>query len=79
MSSTFTRDQVSNAINVSANQIIAAADLAEEGTVDALNLLVNATLHMLDHNPDGDAGNLEQAVADSYSDASLSEVLSWIR
>lgn len=75
----YTADHVSAALNRAADDIIGAADLPDTGTVDALNLLVNATLTYL-RNPDAD---LATVVASNYSSGNddsptLEDVLEWI-
>ncbi|MCK0441252.1 hypothetical protein MUG78_17780 [Gordonia alkaliphila] len=76
----FTRDQISAALNISMDEIINAAGLGEEAAANAMILLLNATLHMLDHNPAGDTVELEQVVADIYEDGTtLTDVLGWLR
>jgi hypothetical protein len=75
----FTRDEVAHVLNLAADAIQDAADLADEGTIDALNLLVNAALYALDHGaPDTDAIDLSAAVEANYEEASLADVLRWI-
>lgn len=44
---THTTDEIRDALNRAANDVIAAADLDDTGCVDALNLLVNATVDYL--------------------------------
>lgn len=73
MGSTFTLDDVSTAINRASDDINDAADLPDSGVIDALNLLVNATLAYLT----GDASDLE-TVAEKNYEADLSSILGWI-
>lgn len=62
---TFTQDQVLSALNRACDAIIDAAGLSGSGTLDALNLLVNATTVLLD-NPD-DPAPLTTASETCYS------------
>ncbi|BBX30429.1 hypothetical protein [Mycolicibacterium alvei] len=66
--------QVHDVINEAADEVTAAAELGDTGTVDAMNLLANATLHRLFTKP---TATLEEVV-DACYDESLSCVLSWI-
>lgn len=66
--------QVQDVINEAADEIASAAELGDTGTVDAMNLLVNSTLHRLFTQP---TASLEEVV-DACYDESLSCVLSWI-
>lgn len=71
------RDDVSAALNRACDDIIAAADLPATGTVDALNLLVNATCEYLA----GAASSLADVAADYGAEDSgrtLETVLGWI-
>ncbi len=78
-SKSFTRDEVAHVLNLAADAIQDAADLADEGTIDALNLLVNAALYVLDHGaPDTDVIDLSAVVEANYEEASLADVLRWI-
>lgn len=61
---TYTRDQVSAALNQAVDDINDAVDLPEEGAVDAMNLVVNAALLYLD----GTAKDLSDAIEQSYQD-----------
>lgn len=70
----FTKEQVAAALNRAASEITDAAALPDEGTRDALNLLVNATLDYLS----GEAVDLEGVAAGNY-DLDLAEIVSWIR
>lgn len=69
----YTHDQIAAALNRAVEDIADAASLPDEGTIDALNLLVNAAVHYLEHPNDG----LAEVVEASY-DATLDEVLGWI-
>ena len=71
---TYTHEQVANALNAAADDILEAVDAGDEGLRDALNLMVNAVGHYL-ANPT--ERTLEHVVDDGY-DADLDEVLSWI-
>lgn len=69
----YAHDQIIAALNRAVEDIADAASLPEEGTIDALNLLVNTTTHYLEHPDDG----LAEVVEAGY-DATLDEVLGWI-
>ncbi|SIO86962.1 hypothetical protein [Nocardiopsis sp. JB363] len=69
----YTHHQISAALNRAVEDITDAARLPDVGTIDALNLLVNAATHYLEHPDDG----LAEAVEVDY-DATLDEVLGWI-
>ncbi|NKY96545.1 hypothetical protein [Nocardiopsis alborubida] len=69
----YAHDQITAALNRAVEDIADAASLPEEGTIDALNLLINAAAHYLEHPNDG----LAEAVEASY-DATFDEVLGWI-
>lgn len=78
-SSGFSYEQVRDAANRAANEIIAAADLDDTGCVDVINLMVNATMTFLtdpdeslvgvvdaNYGVDGDAAELlEELLADA--------------
>lgn len=68
----FTYEQVKAAANRAANNIESAAELPETGVIDAINLLVSATLTYL-RNP---AATLHD-VAAGYDNTSLDEILGW--
>lgn len=68
------RAEVTRALNRCADLINDAAELADSGTRDALNLLVNATIYVLFDNPDAE---LDEIVEDNYDD-SYDEVIGWI-
>lgn len=78
-------DQVSAALNRAADDIIAAAELPETGTIDALNLLVNAALSYLadpsvtlaDVARDNYITNQDGQPGWTGQDA-LAEIISWI-
>jgi hypothetical protein len=70
---TIARDAVSRALNSACDEIIAAGDLPDEGMRDALNLLVNAGMHYLDHPGD----SLSDVIAANYDD-SEGTPLEWI-
>lgn len=53
---------LTHALNRAADDIIDAADLPDTGTRDALNLLVNAAGHYLDH----PGASLEDVARDCY-------------
>lgn len=70
---TYTHSQVIAAINQACDDIVNATELPESGTIDALNLLVNAATAYLD----GSATNLGEVAAANY-DAPLDEILDWV-
>ena len=70
---TFTEQQVLDALNRAADDILDNVNAGDEGLRDAINLMVNATIAYL-HGP---AQNLHQAVAQSYDD-DYATVLGWI-
>lgn len=70
----YTHDQITAALNRASADIADAASLPDEGTIDALNLLVNAMTHYLEHPDDG----LAEVVVEADYDATLDEVLGWI-
>ena len=69
----FTEQQVGDALNNAADDILNAVDAGEQGLRDALNLIVNAAVAYLT----GRAQNLQQVVEQGY-DAGYEEVLGWI-
>lgn len=77
---TYTRQQVAAALNWAADAINEAAGLDDEGTIDALNLLVNAVGAKLD-DPDV---TLASVAVDAYSietedgTTALGTILAWI-
>jgi hypothetical protein len=73
-SQTFTERDVRDILNDTTDEIIEVAELPDTGTVDALNLLVNATLYRL---VNGSGATLAEVVDANYDD-SLSSVLEWI-
>lgn len=75
MSKSFTLDEIRWALNAACDDISDAAELPDEGVIDALNLLINATVHYLE-SPDG--RSLERAVEASYDRASLDDITDWI-
>jgi hypothetical protein len=60
----FTRDQVGEALNQAADEILDAVDADAEGLRDALNLVVNATASYLT----GEAETLREVVEQNYSE-----------
>jgi hypothetical protein len=70
----FTEQQVINALNRAADDILDAVEAGDEGARDALNLVVNSAAAYLR----GSAADLQDVVQQSY-DADYSTVLSWIR
>jgi hypothetical protein len=71
---TFTREEVSDAVNQAADDVLDAVDADDSGLRDGLNLVVNATLAYLT----GEADDLTDVVEQSY-EATYDEVLSWIK
>jgi hypothetical protein len=69
----FTEQQVADAVNHAADDILEAVEAGDEGLRDAMNLIVNATLGYLT----GAAQNLQDVVEQGY-DADYPTVLSWI-
>jgi hypothetical protein len=69
----FTREQVADALNQAADDILDAVDAGDEGLRDALNLMVNATVAYLV----GEERTLRDVVDSSY-EADLPTVLGWI-
>jgi hypothetical protein len=69
----FNAQQVTDAVNRAANDILDAVDAGDEGLRDAMNLIVNATVAYLT----GQAQNLEEVVQQGY-EADYPTVLSWI-
>ncbi|GAA1457601.1 hypothetical protein NE857_21515 [Nocardiopsis exhalans] len=70
----YTHDQIAVALNRASADISEAASLPDEGTIDALNLLVNAAIHYLEHPGDG----LAEVVEADYDATTLDKVLGWI-
>jgi hypothetical protein len=70
---TFTEQQVVDALNSAADDILDAVDAGDEGLRDGINLMVNATLAYLR----GDASDLDD-VADSSYGEDLDTILGWI-
>jgi len=69
----FTEQQVADALNEAADDILDAVEAGDEGLRDGLNLLVNATLAYLT----GQAQDLSEVVEQKYGD-DLDTVLRWI-
>ncbi len=69
----FTEQQVTDALNEAADDILDAVDAGDDGLRDAINLMVNATIAYLT----GQANDLREVVAHNYGD-SYDEVLGWI-
>lgn len=78
--SAFSRDELSSVLNRAADTIRDVADLPDEGTIDALNLLVNTVLYVLDeHDPGVQEIDLNEVVEAQYGEeTTLSDVLRWI-
>jgi hypothetical protein len=66
---------VSSVINTAVDEVVKLADLPDTGTVDALNLVVNITLHRLFSNPQA---TVQDVVTECYGDETLDEILDWI-
>jgi len=74
-----TEQDVRTTINAAADEVIAAAGNPETGVTDAINLLVNMTLHRLFDNADA---TLDEIVTANYSDTepiTVDDVLQWIQ
>jgi hypothetical protein len=69
----FTRQEVSDALNRAADDILDEVDAGDEGLRDGLNLMVNATVSYLV----GEANNLWDVVESNY-DAAFDTVMGWI-
>jgi hypothetical protein len=70
---TFTEQQVLDALNDAANDILDAVDAGDEGLRDGINLMVNATIGYLR----GEASDLHDVAKGSYSE-DLDTILGWI-
>jgi hypothetical protein len=70
---TFTEQQVLDALNDAANDILDAVDAGDEGLRDGINLMVNATIGYLR----GEASDLHDVAEGSYSE-DLDTILGWI-
>jgi hypothetical protein len=70
---TFTEQQVLDALNAAADDILDAVDAGDEGLRDGINLMVNATLAYLR----GEASDLHDVVEGSYGE-NLDTILGWI-
>jgi hypothetical protein len=69
----FSQEEVSDALNQAADDILDAVDAGDEGLRDGLNLMVNATLSYLA----GEADNLQDVVESNYGDE-YDTVLGWV-
>jgi hypothetical protein len=69
----FTAQQVLDALNDAANDILDAVDAGDEGLRDGINLMVNATIAYLR----GEASDLHD-VADANYGEDLDTILGWI-
>lgn len=68
-------DQVKAALNGAADSIEEACKLPESGVIDAINLMINATLHYLEH----PGATLREVIAAEYDEETTYEdVISWI-
>ena len=72
---TFTFEQVTEAANLAADDILDAVNAGDTGLRDALNLMANA---VCDYLTDPQHRDLNTVVEHGY-DADLDEVLDWIR
>jgi len=70
---TFTQQQVLDALNEAANDILHAVHAGDEGLRDGINLMVNATIAYLC----GEAEDLQDVVEGSYGE-DYDTVLGWI-
>ena len=75
-SQTFTLQEIVEKLNRAADDIIGAVPaMGDSGTVDAMNLLVNATIHYLER----PTASLAEAVEVQYGgQATLEDIVSWI-
>lgn len=71
---TFTAQQVLDALNEAANDILDAVDAGDKGLRDGINLMVNATIGYLR----GEASDLHDVAEGSYSE-NLDTILGWTR
>jgi hypothetical protein len=69
----FSQEEVSDALNHAADDILNAVDAGDEGLRDGLNLMVNATLSYLA----GEADSLQDVVESNYDDE-YDTVLGWV-
>jgi hypothetical protein len=70
----FTAQQVLDALNSAADDILDAVDAGDSGLRDGINLMVNAAIAYLR----GDADDLDSVADKSYSEP-LCTILDWIR
>jgi hypothetical protein len=71
---TVTEEQVRDALNQAADDVLDAVDAGDEGLRDAVNLTINAAISYLL----GDVDNLRDAVEDNYGE-SYQTVLGWAK
>jgi hypothetical protein len=69
----FSEQEVLDALNAAADDILDAVDAGDEGLRDGINLMVNATIAYLR----GDASDLHDVVDGNYGE-NLDTVLGWI-
>jgi hypothetical protein len=69
----FTAQQVLDALNSAADDILDAVDAGDEGLRDGINLMVNATIAYLR----GEASDLHDVAQGSYGE-DLDTILGWI-
>jgi hypothetical protein len=69
----YTGQQVADALNTAASDILDAVDAGDEGLRDAINLMVNASLAYLR----GEAADLHGVAEASYGE-DLATILGWI-
>lgn len=60
----YTRDEINAALSQAADDVLTAIDAPDEGVRDAINLVVNAALHYLEHPLD--LGLLDCVIAANY-------------
>lgn len=77
--SVYDREQISEALNRATDEICEAADLPDEGTRDALILLVNATLYYLEHKDADLATVAAQCYTSEPDEDMLDTVVRWIQ
>jgi len=69
----YTMNQISDAANAAANDILAVI-VPDELTTDLVNLVVNVTLNYVEHPGNG----LSDAIEANYDDEDVETVLGWV-
>jgi hypothetical protein len=72
--SRFTSEQILDALNTAADDVLDAVDAGDSGLRDGINLMVNAAIAYLR----GDADDLRTVAGNSYGEP-LCTILDWIR